>query len=231
MPYVVGTIILGALGVVWFYLFDYFKKLPERKEKDKRRRERRRERLKELGNRIPYYIPSAKARHVMIEFSPNEKDAWEAAVNFRDVDDWYVSKLRSSGQWARKGVKPGWRITNVNGFTVNIKNKDEIRKILKLAGACAIVFDINPPINAVSTISSAGKEKSTRKSLPREVKLRRRVAAKKAASDSGFFSRKKRSDREAAEGGGAEELFTNVLIQEDSEVSTQSNIDAGETGV
>ena len=44
-----------------------------------------------------------KARHVMIEFSPNEKDAWEAAVNFRDVDDWYVSKLRSSGQWARKG--------------------------------------------------------------------------------------------------------------------------------
>ena len=67
--------------------------------------------------------------------------------------------------------------------------------------------------------------------MPREVKLRRRVAAKKAANDSGFFSRKKRSDREEAEGAGAEELFTNVLIQEDSEVSTQSNVDAGETGV
>merc|ERR1719403_479727 len=108
MPYVVASIILGLLGIAWYFLFDYFSEANTKEKKEKRRRRTKRllDNRPELNRRSQKILRKPK-RYTVIDFQPNSEDKWFAAVNF---NHWRVTNLKRSGQWARKGVQPGWKI-------------------------------------------------------------------------------------------------------------------------
>merc|ERR1719361_1474647 len=94
----------------------------------------------ELRNEQSY---KKEREFVQLIMQSHKEDHWSAAVAFGAApNDWRITKLKRSGQFARKGVEPGWRIHALNNIECNFENQNRIKQLLFKAGACTIVFEV-----------------------------------------------------------------------------------------
>jgi len=85
---------------------------------------------------------------IQLWFKSNSESAWKAAVGFgADPSDWRITKCQKGGQFYEKGVRQGYRIVSVNDKQCNAKNQQQIRRLLRKAKECQIVFEVGTKEN------------------------------------------------------------------------------------
>jgi len=81
------------------------------------------------------------SERIIVKRFDGDRQKWGVKVNLGDdLNKWRVLDLQEGGQFAKKGVRKGWKFVKINNFEFQEQNRSMVEIILKEHQKCRITF-------------------------------------------------------------------------------------------